>query len=188
MLELNPQVSAPTNGIPNRFELSTDGIDHRRSSHVDLLSPVQCPATFPDPGKVLRAMMNGRLPFVSLASARCVARDSVKPKRLCACSSGTPPWCVAEALMVIVPSGFSAPTLLIRYLGFPSADRSGLGRRQHRVWARSSQSRGTELAIPSQKLDTSFMSSQMPSTGTLERKPANSASQYWAAAGCRKSG
>ncbi|KAJ6807081.1 putative alpha-glucosidase [Iris pallida] len=71
-------MSAPTMGIPNRPELSIDGIEYSRSSQVAALSPVQCAVYFPEPTNVERLRTKGRFP-VSLISASWVALASRKP-------------------------------------------------------------------------------------------------------------
>ena len=48
---MNPQMSAPTSGIPNMPALSVEVMDQRRSFQVAALSPVQCAAYAPEPGK-----------------------------------------------------------------------------------------------------------------------------------------
>jgi len=49
---MKPQMSAPAKEMPARPLLSTAGMDHRMSSQVDLMSPVQWLLYAPDPRKV----------------------------------------------------------------------------------------------------------------------------------------
>lgn len=57
-----PQVSTPNMGIPNRAKFSAWEMLKYMYANKLALSPPQWPAHLPEPAKVERPMMNGRLP------------------------------------------------------------------------------------------------------------------------------
>jgi len=55
----NPQISAPTMGIPKKLLLTTYPIDNLRCSNDAMLSPVQCAAYLPVPKELLLVKIKG---------------------------------------------------------------------------------------------------------------------------------
>mmetsp|Transcript_23965 Transcript_23965/g.76949 ORF Transcript_23965/g.76949 Transcript_23965/m.76949 type:complete len:217 (-) Transcript_23965:303-953(-) len=187
-------MSDPTIGMPCRLLSSMPRMDQYRLSHVAALSPVQCAVYLPDPTNVDRDSTKGRLPWM-LTSASCVAMASPKPYKLCASYSCVPSMCTTSTSMARALSALCPRLLLILYGGLFTLRLVKWRRPSLRPGAATSgvtvaaSSAGASLAqAPSQKLEASFMSIQMPSSGTWDRKVFSWSCQYARPASFRKSG
>ena len=101
MFPEKPHVSAPNIGIPNNENDNACEIEKNISAHLELLSPPQCAAYFPDPANVARPRIKGRFWGKTWSRPEYVALRIWWPLRLWTSYSGMLSMCVALGVVVV---------------------------------------------------------------------------------------